>query len=54
MRDAPYYRNMAARFRELAADCDERTAAALLEVAENYESEACRLDRHVPWLDGEE
>ena len=36
MRDAAYYRSMAARFRKLAAESDERTAAALLEVAENY------------------
>ena len=48
MRDAAYYRSLAVRFRKLAAGTDDRTAAALLDVAENYESEARRLAGKAP------
>ena len=44
MRTAAYYRDKAARFREMARDADERTAASLIDLAEEYEAEAARLD----------
>jgi hypothetical protein len=39
-----YYRENAARFRELASDSDARTAASLIQLAEEYEAEALRLE----------
>ena len=43
MRDPTYYRERAARFRELASESDEETTLALLKLAEEYEAEARRL-----------
>ena len=43
MRDPTYYRERAARFRELASDSDAETTQALLLLAEEYEAEARRL-----------
>ena len=44
MHSANYYREQAARFRELARDADERTAASLISLAEDYEAEARHLE----------
>ncbi|MGZ8311762.1 MAG: hypothetical protein ACXWUP_07635 [Allosphingosinicella sp.] len=44
MHDAAHYRAQAARFRVLAEDTDEATAASLLMLASDYEREASRLD----------
>ena len=44
MRDPAYYREKAALFREYAESTDERTAALLLALAEDYEAEARRLE----------
>jgi hypothetical protein len=43
MRTAAYYRDKAARFREMARDADQRTAPSLVELAEQYEALAKRL-----------
>ena len=44
MQTAAYYREKAARFRELAKGADERTAASLIQLAEDYEAEARDLE----------
>jgi hypothetical protein len=44
MREAAYYREKAAHFREVARDSDAITAAALIGLAEDYEAEARRLE----------
>ena len=44
MHSAAYYREKAARFREMARDTDDRTAASLIQLAEDYEAEAQRLE----------
>ena len=44
MHTADQYREKAARFRELAEGADERTAATLLLLADDYEAEARRLE----------
>ena len=44
MREPGYYRDKAARFRELASDSDTVTAAALNGLAADYEAVAHRLD----------
>jgi hypothetical protein len=44
MHSAAYFREKAARFREMAQDTDDRTAASLLQLAEDYEAEARRLE----------
>ena len=44
MHSVAYYRENAARFRELAADADEWTAAALIKLAQDYEAEARVLE----------
>ena len=44
MHNATYYRAQAARFRELAADCDAQTTASLIMLASEYEAEAERLE----------
>ena len=44
MHSAAYFREQAARFREMAKDTDERTAAGLLQLAEDHEAEARRLE----------
>ena len=44
MRTPEYYREEAARFRELASGSDEETAASLIQLAEDYEAEAQRLE----------
>ena len=44
MQSSAYYRDNAARFRELALDSDAQTAASLLQLAEEYEAEAQRLE----------
>ena len=44
MHSSAYYREQAARFRLLANDSDEHTAATLTELAEDYEAEAQRLE----------
>jgi hypothetical protein len=43
MRKAAYYRERALRFRQLAEGADDRTAVALLQLAEEYEAEERRL-----------
>ncbi len=43
MRDAVYYREKAELFRKLATESDERTAADLIRLAEEYEAEVRRL-----------
>ena len=43
-RTAEYYREKAARFRELLKDSDEPTAAALRKLIEEFEAEAQRLE----------
>ena len=43
MRDSAYYRAEAAKFRKLADESDEATAAALGALAEDYDREADRL-----------
>ena len=48
MRDLAYYREKAARFRELAAECDVTTASAMIMLAEEYEAEARQLDPTQP------
>ena len=40
MHSADHFRREAARFRELAKDCDAGTAASLRALAEDYEAEA--------------
>ena len=44
MRTAAYYREKAARFRQIASESDDRTAATLLQLADDYETEARRLE----------
>ena len=44
MHSAAYFREKAARFREMARDTDDRTAASLLQLADDYEAEAQRLE----------
>ena len=44
MHSAAYFREKAARFREMAQDTDDRTAASLIQLAEDYEAEAQRLE----------
>ena len=44
MYTAAYFREKAARFRELARDADDRSAASLLQLAEDYEAEAQKLE----------
>jgi len=44
MRDAAYYRAEAAKYREMAKDSDESTAAALRRLADDFEQEANRLE----------
>ena len=44
MRTVVYYREKAARFRELARDSDDATAAGLILLAEEHEAEALRLE----------
>ncbi len=44
MRTAAYCREKAARFRELAKGMDARAAAPLIELAQDLEAEADRLD----------
>jgi hypothetical protein len=44
MHSAAYYREKAARFREMARGTDDRTAASLIQLAEDYEAEAQRLE----------
>lgn len=44
MHTATICREKAARFRELAKDTGGQTAAALLQLAEDYEAEAARLE----------
>lgn len=39
-----YYRDQAACFRELAKDSDDVTAVNLIQLAEDYEAEARRLE----------
>ena len=43
-RTAAYYREKAARFREMAKECDAATAATLVELADDFEAEARRLE----------
>ena len=43
-RTAAYYREKAARFREMAKESDDATAATLLQLAEDFEAEAERLE----------
>ena len=43
-RTSAYYREKAARFREMAKESDAATAASLLELAADFEAEARRLD----------
>ena len=42
MGDAAYYREKAARFRELAKECDGATAHDLLELANEYDALASK------------
>ena len=44
MYTAVYFRTQAARFRELAGDADEESAARLIQLAEDYEAEAQKLE----------
>jgi hypothetical protein len=44
MQTAAYYRAKAARFREMANDTDDHTAASLIQLAEDYEAEARDLE----------
>ena len=44
MRDPATYRQKAAHFRKLAAEADEKTAADLLALADDYEALALRLE----------
>ncbi len=44
-RVSAYYREQAARFREMAEGSDERTAATLIRVAEEFEAEAKKLEQ---------
>ena len=43
-RDAAYYREKAARFREMAKEADARSCASLIQLAEEYEDLARRLE----------
>jgi hypothetical protein len=44
MYTADYYREQAARFRQLAEEADQLTAASLIRLAEDYEAEARHLE----------
>jgi hypothetical protein len=44
MRTVVYYRERAARFRELARDTDDLTAQSLIALAEEHEAEALRSE----------
>jgi hypothetical protein len=39
-----YYRTKAAQFRELASNSDKQTAATLMQLADDFEAEAERLE----------
>jgi hypothetical protein len=43
-RTAAYYREKAARFREIAKESDPSTAATLVELSDDFEAEARRLE----------
>lgn len=45
MRTPAYYREKAARFRDMAKESDKQTAATLIELARDFEVEAERLER---------
>jgi hypothetical protein len=44
MRDPSTYREKAAQFRKMAAEADEKTAAELLALADDYETLALQLE----------
>jgi hypothetical protein len=44
LHDVEFLREKAARFRQLAQNCDARTAARLLEIAADMEAKAAELE----------